>query len=247
MKSIFTLTLFILCSLHFNAQQKNDTSEIEFTTTDNIKISASYLLPTTETKAKLPVLILIHQGGSSRQEWLEAPIVNQLLKNGYAVLAYDVRQHGTSAKDKGNIYDLFNNPKRAPLDLLAAIQFLNKDKRIDVNRIGIIGASIGANLACVAASSDDYSVKSVVSISAKTEAAQNLSGTKTPISLKNAFHISSKNEQNGMRDKWANELYNKTTGYKKVVIAEGNKHGSYILRENESLVNEIIEWFKKTL
>jgi dipeptidyl aminopeptidase/acylaminoacyl peptidase len=247
MKFILSLTFSILCFFQLNALQKNNNSEIEFTTTDNITINASYLLPKTEAKATLPALILIHQGGSSRQEWFEAPIVNLLIENGYAVLVYDVRLHGKSEKDKGDLYDLFNNPKRAPLDLLAAIKFLKQDKRIDSNRIGIIGASIGANLACVAASSEDYEVKSVVSISAKTEAVQNLSGTKNSLSLKNAFFIASKNEQNGKRDKWANELYDKTTGHKKVVIAKGNKHGSYILRENESLVNEIIEWFNKTL
>jgi dipeptidyl aminopeptidase/acylaminoacyl peptidase len=84
--------------------------------------------------------------------------------------------------------DLFNNPNRAPLDLLAVIKFLEKDKKIDPDRIGILGASIGANLAVVAASMDNYHVRSAVSFSAKTSAVQNLSGMKAAIIPNKVFY-----------------------------------------------------------
>ncbi|NAS29942.1 alpha/beta fold hydrolase [Flavobacteriaceae bacterium R38] len=241
--SITFIALLFLSSL---IAQSSTGTEVEFTTNDNITISASYLVPETKTKS-FPAIILIHQGGSSRQEWFQFPMVDQLLKEGYVLLAYDIRQHGKSEKDQGDIFNLFNNPKRAPLDLQAAIQFLEKDDRIDKKRIGILGASVGANLACVAAASDEYSIKSVVSISSKTEAAQNLSGKEEPLSLKNAFHIASENEQGGLRKKWAEELYTKTTGKRKIVIAEGSLHGAYILKASSTLTNQVIKWFKETL
>ena len=162
-------------------------------------------------------------------------------------MAYDVRQHGESEKDEGTLSDLFNNPKRAPLDLIAAIDFLKQDQNIDSDRIGIIGASIGANLACAAAASDVFNIKSIVSISAKTEAAQNLSGLAEPIKPKNAYFIASKNEQNGLRADWAEELFNKTTGERKLGIAAGDKHGSFILRSSKVLQDSIISWFENTL
>lgn len=152
--------------------------EVTFLTQDSITISAVYEYPKVK-KTFFPVIILIHQGGSSRNEWIELPIIAKLLENGYAILAYDIRLHGKSTKD-GEFSDLYNNPKRAPFDLLAAIKFLNQDKRIDSNRIGIIGASIGANLACLASCSNDFIIKSAVSLSAKTTAVQNLSGIKEP-------------------------------------------------------------------
>ncbi len=233
--------LFIIISTSFlNAQ---DIQEVSFTTDDNINIHAVYQLPSAQN-ASYPAIILIHQGGSSHKEWLELPLFKALLKEGYAVLAYDVRMHGLSGKD-GEFGDLFNNPKRAPLDLQAAIKFLKQDKRIDTNRIGIIGTSIGANLACVA-SSNNYGIKSAVSLSAKTSAVQNLSGKET-ITPKNVFHIASKDEQGGKRDAWANELFNMTAGEKKVEVAPGNKHGSYIIKEHPYLQDEIIKWFEKTL
>lgn len=245
MKTLITFSLPILI-LFANNLYGQESTEVQFLTDDGIKISAGYEFPKGET-ALLPTIILIHQGGSSRKEWFELSLWNRLLDEGYVLLAYDIRQHGKSTKDEGDLFDLFNNPARAPLDLLAAIKFLEQDTRIDSQRIGIIGASIGANLACVAASSDKYHVKSVVSISAKVSAVQNLSGLKEPIIPKNVFFIASKSEQNGFREKWAYELFTKTTGKKKVEIAKGDKHGSFILRESKSLENSIVEWFKKTL
>ena len=56
-----------------------------------------------------------------------------------------------------------------------------------------------------------------------------------------------KSFQNGMRAKWANELFIMTSGDKKVSISKGNKHGSYILKENKQLATDVINWFNKTL
>ncbi len=243
---IFSLSLFFLSSVTLLAQQERGISEVQFLTKDSIRINAGYQIP----KGKIspaPAIILIHQGGSSMEEWYALPLWQRFLDEGYAILAYDIRQHGKSAKDDGDINDLFNNPNRAPFDLLAAIKFLEQDTRIDSLRIGIVGASIGANLACVAAASEKYHVKSAVSISAKVSAVQNLSGQKGPLSFRNVFYIASKEEQNGMRAQWANELYAETSGNKKLEIAEGDKHGSFILRENESLEKSIVEWFRETL
>ena len=248
MKFIITIAFFNLLffSATLRSQIQPESMEVDILTEDGIKISASYQYPKDLLKLT-PVIILIHQGGSFRIEWLELSLWNQLLKQGYALLAYDVRLHGKSSKDAGDLMDLFNNPDRAPLDLLAVINFLEKDPLIDVNRIGILGASIGGNLAVVAASMDKYHIRSAVSISAKTSAVQNLSGMKAAIIPNNVFYIASKEEQNGLREKWAYELYEKTIGDKKIEIAKGDKHGSYILRESRSLNSSIIEWFKETL
>ncbi|WP_034061948.1 alpha/beta hydrolase [Lacinutrix jangbogonensis] len=243
---IIKLLPFLFIAFNSSAQTEAKTQEITFKTRDSITISATFEIPKTESKS-IPAIILIHQGGSSREEWKSLKLWNNLLAKGYAVLAYDIRIHGKSSKDKGDLYDLFNNPNRAPLDLLAAITFLENQKEIDSHRIGIIGASVGANLACVAAASKDYNIKSVVSISAKTEAVQNLSSSTKELKLKNAFHIASKKEQNGKRALWAHELFSKTTGSKKVEIASGDKHGSYILSEHEYLQQQILDWFKETI
>ena len=246
MKHFTLLIILLFLGNPILAQNEQTFKDIQFLTKDEIKISGIMQYPSTAGESKFPVVILIHQGGSSTKEWAESSILNKLLENGFAILAYDIRLHGESEKD-GEFGDLYNNPERAPLDLLAAIAYLEQDKKIDTSRIGILGASIGANLACMAAASEKYNIKSAVSISAKTQAAQNLSGSKETISPKNVFYIASKEEQDGKRMAWANELYTLTSGMKKVEIAEGNKHGSFILGEHSYLESEIIAWFNMSL
>jgi len=247
MKNLITLLLPLLfLSFNNNAQTEAKTKEVSFITKDSITISATFETPKTQNKT-IPAIILIHQGGSTREEWKSLKLWNNLLAKGYAVLAYDIRIHGKSGKDKGDIYNLFNNPNRAPLDLLAAITFLKNQTEIDSKRIGSIGASVGANLACVAAASPEYNIKSVVSISAKIEAVKNLSGSTKALELQNAFHIASKEEQDGKRAFWANELFAKTTDSKKLEIASGDKHGSFILAEHEYLQELVLDWFEETL
>jgi len=239
-------TIALVLFLSFSFSSWSQANDVTFSTKDGVKISATYEFPILNS-GQTPVVILIHQGGSSSEEWKSNPLWKDLINEGYAILAYDVRNHGKSEKDTGGMSDLFNNPLRAPQDLLAAIKYLKKDKRIDESRIGIIGASIGANLACVAASSTYYPIKAVVALSAKTTAAQNLSGQNQPIKLKNAFLIASEEEQNGMRKKWAKQLYEMTSGNKLVGISPGNKHGSFILKNDPSMAKTVLEWIKIAL
>jgi len=198
---VLFFTMLIPCSFTSAAKiMASGNQKVNFITEDNVNLVGWYQLPVIKP-LKIPLVLLIHQGGSSKKEWTTHPIWNALLKQGFAVLAFDLRQHGESDVDKDNIMDLFNNPRRAPLDLLSVLKFVKAEPRIDKTRIGILGASVGANLAVMAASSEIYKVKSVVSISGKTAAAQNLSGVNKPLQPKNAFYIASEHEQDGLRKK----------------------------------------------
>jgi len=155
-KILSILLLLITFVMTLDAQVKN-TSEINLITEDKQTISATYIFPEIEADT-YPVIVMIHQGGSSKEEWIALPIKNHLLNEGYALFAFDIRMHGKSSKDiedTMSIFKLFDDPNRAPKDLEAVIKFLKEDTRIDNNRIGIMGASVGANLACVGSATTD--------------------------------------------------------------------------------------------
>ncbi len=220
-------------------------NKVNFTTSDGLNLVAIYELP--KSDKKVAAVILIHQGGSSKQEWYDLKLWNNLIRNGYAVFAFDLRTHGESDKDEGGYANLFRNPNRAPLDLQAAIKFLKTDKRIDINKIAVIGSSVGANLALIAATDKSYNVKTAISLSPNAGAVQSLYGKKEKIIPTNVFLISSDKDGNGKRKEWAQDLYNRSKDEKKIEITEGYDHGSHILAKNPYLNEMILNWLEKML
>jgi len=109
---------------------------------------------------KKPVVIFIHQGGSSKEEWKNTDIFNSVVDAGMIAFAYDVRGHGESDGKFSPI--LFNDPNMAPKDLIAALKFLRSLDYVDQRKISIVGSSIGANLAIMAKGDNSFGISSVV-------------------------------------------------------------------------------------
>ncbi|OGR87092.1 MAG: hypothetical protein A3J74_01150 [Elusimicrobia bacterium RIFCSPHIGHO2_02_FULL_57_9] len=124
---------------------------VQFKTRDGWTIAGIYQTP----RLGKPVAILIHGVGSSKNEWER--IAPQLWSLGLGTLAIDLRGHEKSASGpRGPVhfreFDAGGEWPRATGDIEAALAFL-KRRKIPASRIGLIGASIGANLASQAAQS----------------------------------------------------------------------------------------------
>jgi pimeloyl-ACP methyl ester carboxylesterase len=109
---------------------------------DDIDLSGWYL-PSQNGAA----VILLHGYGSSRSEMLSRAEV--LARYGYGVLLYDLRGHGQSQGNERSFgwQDVG--------DLGAAIQFISNQKDVDPERIGVLGFSIGGQIALRAAADYD--------------------------------------------------------------------------------------------
>lgn len=217
------------------------TTNITFITADNVTLSGTYQRPAARPDTKFPVVILIHQGGSNQTEW--NPYRSAFTTAGYATFSYDIRGHGQSGGSFSN--SDYNNPDTIPKDVVAALAYVHAQPSTEITRVGIVGASVGGNLACVA--SQKQWVKTAVNLSGKTSAVQNLAEAPT-LNLDSMFHISSSGDQNGNRANWANELYSFTTAPRQVEIVSGSSaHGVSILTDDPSLLDRIIEWMNTTL
>lgn len=98
-----------------------------------------------------PGLILLHQAGSTRDSW--APFARMARANGYFAIAIDLRGHGESS-GAANPSAFTTDDWLAILnDIPAAKEQLIK-AGADPNKIAIVGASIGANLAMRYAATD---------------------------------------------------------------------------------------------
>ena len=237
MRRIFYSAIILILSFAYSNGE-----EITLSTEDGFKLPATVKSPEQGNGAGI---ILIHQGGSSRGEW--EFMHEKLLNNGYVILSYDIRGMGAAPKNNGMgkaVENIYNAPDQAPLDLKAAIKYLENMQSVDNARIGILGASVGGNLAVVGAAT--MNIKTTVSISGKTEAALNLAGS-SDIQMRSTYYISSM-ESDGARAGWAEERFKRTEGPREIAITANDQgHGVTILHDSPVLQGQILSWFKANL
>ena len=120
-------------------------ASVRFKTADGWTLAALYQPP----RKGEPAAILVHGVASDKHEW--DAFAGRLRALGWGTLAIDLRGHGESRAGPEGPGDFrtFDRDGTWPAlegDLTAAVAFLKK-KGLRPGRIGLIGASIGANLA----------------------------------------------------------------------------------------------------
>jgi dienelactone hydrolase len=113
-----------------------------------------------------PGIILLHQRGKDKSSWGALP--GKLVAEGFAVIAIDLRGHGQTTDPSGQVTPLVSlrdADYQAMLnDVAAAHAYLCQQQGVDGDRVGIIGASIGANLALLYGA-QDRRVRTIVALS----------------------------------------------------------------------------------
>lgn len=104
-----------------------------------------------------PALAVLHGWGGNAETML--PLVAPLHRAGYALLFVDARSHGRSD------LDTFSSMPRFAEDIEHAVGWLKCQPGVDPERVGVVGHSVGAAAAMLAASRRD-DLAAVVSISA---------------------------------------------------------------------------------
>ena len=139
-------------------------STVSFPSNDGVEVSA--LFGTSEADESLPVVILLHDLGGSKSDWLDdTGTYLALLERGYAVLAIDMRGHGdTSLPDNRLVLELIDL-ELSYRDVQAALVWLPSQSEIDVSRIAVVGSGSGGNVAYVSSGIFPEQIKTSVSLS----------------------------------------------------------------------------------
>lgn len=146
------------------------TKIIEVQTKDNFLIRATLTYPKNKNKkAHYPTIVLLHSLGYTSGQWEN--LTPTLAKQGYAVLAVDLRGHGISNKDskfKIHSWEYFRNKmfEKYPDDVIAIIKQTQKTtKKAEFNHYAIIGGDIGANTAVLVAQKMPVKPKALILLS----------------------------------------------------------------------------------
>lgn len=138
------------------------------TTSDGYNVAAWFWPPRSKPAngSKVPALILLHQRARDKSSW--GSFADELVAEGYSVIAIDLRGHGQTLNPQGQAIPLDSLRDADYLamlkDVAAAHAYLAQQPGVDADRVGIIGASIGANLALLYAA-DDRRIRTVVALS----------------------------------------------------------------------------------
>jgi len=138
-------------------------TRVALTTSDGFTVAAYFYA----SKAKnAPGVILLHQRGADKDSWKD--LAPKLVEEGFAAIAIDLRGHGETVDPQGRRPSLGSLKEadyaKMALDVAAAHDYLDKQPNVNGNRIGIVGASIGANLGIIYAAGDRR-VRTVVALS----------------------------------------------------------------------------------
>ncbi len=144
------------------AHERGGPEDVTFTTSDGWEIHGSYY----SCQAKdLPAVICVHMLRHDRTTY--ESLADMLVGSGLDVLTIDSRGHGESVTHNGEEerFTSFDDAayNSSVEDIAAAKAFL-AEKGADTSRLGIIGASIGANYALIYGAGDP-DVKGVVLLS----------------------------------------------------------------------------------
>jgi dienelactone hydrolase len=210
---------------------------VSLRTEDGVTLLGSLVMPSRPG----PGLILLHMQTRSREDW--QPLAGRLAEAGFAVLAIDLRGHGASDPPPAGAdpQDL----SRMLLDVKAARAFLASRPDVAQGRVGIAGASIGANLALVYAATDP-TVRSLVLLSPGLE----YRGLRTEAPMAKlgrcaVMFVASDEDSYAVNS--ARKLAKQEGGARDVRVLSGAGHGTAMLGRQPDLAGAVVDWFRRTL
>lgn len=229
----FILAVLMIFIISCNANGGNMPNKF-LTTEDGAKIAYS-LFPSSKDN---PSVILLHMLNRNRHDYDE--LAKELQKE-YNVISIDFRGHGESDGNwqKFGDKDFISMQK----DVKAAKEFL-KLQGYNTNRLGIIGASIGANTALNYGTADS-DVKVVVLLSPGLE----YRGVKTEESAKkyNKKMLIVASEGDKYSAESAQRIDQLSPADKELKIYEGSEHGTHMFGVKKGIFDLIKEWLGKGL
>lgn len=211
--------------------------EVSLRTEDGITLLATLYLPSRPG----PGIVLLHMQTRSRDDY--RALGSRLADAGFAALAIDLRGHGASDPPPPgtDAQDL----SRMQLDVKAARAFLGSRSEVVSGRLGIVGASIGANLAALYAANDP-SIRSLALLSAgldyrglRIEAALAKYGSRPALlvaSTEDTYAASS-----------ARRLSQHPSGVRELKLLSAAGHGTTMLTRQADLAAALVDWFRRTL
>jgi dienelactone hydrolase len=235
LRTVATLLAVVMLLAPFRAMASSQ--RVAIRTDDGISLAATWYEP----GARAPAVILVHMLHKSRRDW--DAVASSLASQGIGALAVDLRGHGESSGSipEGETADYSVLVR----DVIAARHYLSSRGDVQPSRVGIVGASIGANLAVLEAASDP-TIASIALLSPSAD----YRGLRIEAAMKTyakrpALLIASDDDAYASRS--VKELQKAGTGIREALILNHAGHGTVMLGRDSDLARTLVDWFRRTL
>ena len=208
------------------------TQRLTVRTDDGVNLAATWYEP---ADRPAPAVVLVHMYHRTRRDW--DAVANRLASEGIGALAIDLRGHGESPGETAELQAFVR-------DVTAARRHLSARPDVNHSKIGIAGASLGANLAVLAAA-DDASVISLALLSPSLD----YRGLRIEAALKKygrrpALLVTGDDDAYAMRS--VKDLQ-KTGGVRELLVLPQAGHGTTMLTNAPDLARQLVDWFLRTI
>jgi alpha-beta hydrolase superfamily lysophospholipase len=215
-----------------------DPNKVTIPTADGVALAGSWRGLVERPGA--PAVLLVHDFSRDRRDW--EGLAGAFAARGLATLSIDLRAHGESTKKNGAVLKIsprqMSDPAGFPRDVQAACAWL----RTKAPNVGVVGLSLGGNLA-VLATARGWADAAVV-VSANSERLEPLAGGK-PAAPRATLFIAS--EEAPQRAASARALLASAADPKKLLLVPGAAHNLVLLEEHPEAAEAMLDWLVRQL
>ena len=210
-----------------------DPNRVTIPTADGVSLAATFR-PLAE-RPSAPAVLLVHDFSRERRDW--SALAPEFAAKGLATLAIDLRAHGESMNKNGTLLRIsprqMSDPNGFPRDVEAACRWL----RARSPKVGVVGLSLGGNLAVLATARGQ--ADAAVVVSANAERLGPLAGD-LPAAARAVLFIAS--EDAPQRAESAKALLTAAAEPKKLLLVPGAAHNLALFEEHPEAKAAMLDW-----
>jgi pyridoxine 5-phosphate synthase len=207
---------------------------VTFASSDGVTIAGELF----ESAARpSPAVLLVHMLTRNKSEWGGLP--DRIRDAGITALAIDLRGHGQSS---GSSQDL----QAMVQDVRAAALWLASRPNVKGDAIAIVGASLGASLALLAAA-DVPQARWIALLSPSLD----YRGLRTDVALLKRLGARSlwlaASDQDPLALRTMREMAAEPSGAREQHVTTGTAHGTALLERDPDLARSLVDWLRRSL
>ena len=189
------------------------------------------------TATPAPAVVLVHMLGRSRADWDETAAA--LAAAGVTALAIDVRGHGASGGSARPLTE-------AVQDVRAALQWLSQRPGVRPDALGVVGASMGASLAVLAALDQPLArVVATVSLTLDYQGLRVSTETFKALAGRAVWMAASREDPYAART--IAELSKDGPVTVEQLLSAEPAHGTLLLRADPEVARSLVDWLRVRL